>query len=319
MEEVFNHNAPPSDIPSLPDNTDNSNLIPFKDLQTQLNTAPIRVWRAFVLLRKKGLFKHGIDWKHKHYTDKQNHFVNPTAYLEQVKELKSYNDIALKPDHTLSLITPPIPSVGSQPSGKLNTPDNSDNKSENTDTAYEGKYISQLESENERLIKEKGRADERLEKIDDRWDSRYGQLEQRFAMTFQAYKEASDERLQLRGELSELRLQLKKGAENIEQSNPVIIHEASTPDSVAPKHTPPDAELREKAPPQTPPESPQNQAGEEVGGYGYSVPSSESTAPPAEEVGDNSITGDPPKPAESESPEADEGVPIAVSTDQRHL
>ena len=243
-----------ADRDNTPDNTDNTGeLIPFKELQTQLNTAPIRAWRAFVRLRKLGNFEHGADWKHKQYTDKQNHFVNPGRYLEQVKTLKPYADIGLKLNHSLSLITPVITDEAPQQKQESNQSDNTDNKTESetviTDNKFLDKYIAQLEEENERLITEK-------DKVDVRWDKRYGEMEERFARLFDAYNKANEDRQGLLARVHQL--QLESGQSDRGGVRGKRLKVESEDDAGQPEQQP-EGEVEGETQPSTPPGSPQIQ------------------------------------------------------------
>ncbi len=191
------------------DNTDN--MIPFKELQGKLVEkdnkvcSSIRSWRAFIRLRKQGFLKAGVDWKDKEFTDKHNHYVNPDRFLEEVKKLKHYSDIKLKSDTLITPITPPItPENEEEEKGNPSFRDNNDNAksdSENaSDNTYLEKYVSELEQDKKRFIREK----------DD--------MEKRFAMVFSGYDRTQKELYAAEKEVTKLRLQLGAGASHLSQS-----------------------------------------------------------------------------------------------------
>ena len=215
------------------DNTDN--MIPFKELQGKLaekdnkECSPIRAWRAFTRLRKKGLLRAGIDWKDKEFTDKHNHYLNPDRFLEEVKKLRNYSDIRLKSDTLITTITPPL-SQGTEeekrenPSSRDNA-DNTESDNENaSDNAYREKYIAELERDKKRLIDEKGEVDKR------------------FVMVFSGYDRIQKELHDAEKEITKLRLQLGTGTPHISKSGEaeeVVSTEEPAPPPEAEPYTPP--------------------------------------------------------------------------------
>jgi len=260
------------------DNTDN--MIPFKELQGKLVErddkvcSSIRSWRAFIRLRKQGFLKAGVDWKDKEFTDKHNHYVNPDRFLEEVKNLKHYSDIKLKSDTSITPITPPItPENEEEEKGNPSFRDNNDNAksdSENaSDNTYLEKYVSELEQDKKRFIREK----------DD--------MEKRFAMVFSGYDRIQKELYASEKEVTKLRLQLGAGASHISKSEVVD----GTPEDV--KRVDPEPEVQEYVddPPaifhqhdgeeadQIPPESHERDAGEDFTPHGYQNPPSGEMTP----------------------------------------
>ena len=201
------------------DNADN--MIPFKELQGTLVERDNRVcssmrsWRAFIRLRKGGFLKAGFDWKDKEFTDKHNHYVNPDRFLEEVKKLKNYSDIKLKSDTS---ITPITPLITQENEGKekvnLSSDVNNDNVESNNDNAsgntYLEKYVSELEQDKKRFIKEKE------------------DMEARFAMVFSGYDRVQKELYASEKEVTKLRLQL--GASTPHLSKNVMEEQENAPE-----------------------------------------------------------------------------------------
>ena len=115
--------------------------------------------------------------------------------MEEVKKLKNYSDIKLKSDTSITPITPPI-TQENEGKEKVNpsSSDNNDNvESDNenaSDNTYLKKYVSELEQDKRRFIKDKE------------------DMEARFAMVFSGYDRVQKELYASEKEVTKLRLQL---------------------------------------------------------------------------------------------------------------
>ena len=268
------------------DNTDN--MIPFKELQGKLaerdNKAcsSMRSWRAFIRLREKGLLRAGVDWKDKDFTDKHNHYVNPDRFLEEVKKLKHYSDIKLKSDAPITSITPPITQENEEgekanSSSRVNN-DNAKSDNENaSDNTYLKKYVSELEQDKKRIIREKE------------------EVEKRFVLVFSGYDRIQKELRATEKEVTTLRLRLQLGVGTSPLSQSEIGEERQYDggEEIVPttEPAPPqkDGQVAEAVHYTSPPQSPQIEHHEDLEPEKEVSPSSESEPHTAQNFGEEGI------------------------------
>ena len=72
-------------------------MIPFSELQKKLNCHHSKSYRAFAMLREMEKLNEGVDWvKNQHQGNRYE--IVEERFLEAVKTIRTYDQIALKPE-----------------------------------------------------------------------------------------------------------------------------------------------------------------------------------------------------------------------------